>query len=306
MDNSTSHMHKTARGWLKLSDEERIRRIQGYRWIGYDKAKEILAKLNWLINYPKNQRMPNLLIVGATNNGKTMILNKFKKQYPDKDNLIGDAKIIPVIIVQAPPTADEGRFYSLILNKLNAPFKDNDKAGNKYLQVVGICEQIGLRMLIIDEIHDIIAGSRANQRVFRNAIKQLGNDLQIPIVGAGTREAYNAIRSDEQLANRFEPIVLPRWSIDDNLPPDRDPYLKLLTTYERMLPLRYPSHLSNKTMALKLLSMSDGVIGELSAVLTRAAEEAIRNKREKIDEVTLNKINWVSPPDRSSSTNVVI
>lgn len=306
MDNSTSHLHKTARGWLKLSDEERIAKIQGYRWIGYDKAKEITAKLNWLITYPKKQRMPNLLIVGATNNGKTMIINKFKEQYPDDDNLNGDAKIIPVMIVQAPPTADEGRFYSLILKKLNAPFKANDKPGNKYLQVVGICEQIGLRMLIIDEIHDIIAGSRANQRVFRNAIKQLGNDLQIPIVGAGTREAYNAIRSDEQLANRFEPIVLPRWTISDNLPPNEDPYLKLLTSFEHMLPLRNPSYLFKKTMALKLLSMSDGLIGELTAVLTRAAEEAIRNKREKIDNVTLNKINWVSPSDRTSSTNVVV
>jgi hypothetical protein len=306
MDTSASHLHKTAKGWLELSDEDRIKKIQGYRWIGYDKAKEVLDKLNWLITYPKKQRMPNLLIVGATNNGKTMIINKFKEQHPDNNNLNGDAKIIPVLIIQAPPTADENRFYNLILNKLNAPYKANDKPGNKYLQVVGICEQVGLRMLIIDEVHDIIAGSRANQRVFRNVIKQLGNDLKIPIVGAGTREAYNAIRSDEQLANRFEPIVLPRWTISDNLPPNKDPYLKLLITFERMLPLRNPSHLFEKNMALKLLGMSDGLIGELSAVLTRAAEEAIRNNREKIDGVTLNRINWVSPPDRSSSTNVVI
>jgi len=306
MENPLSHLDETTKAWLELGDEERIREILGERWIGYDKAKEIIAKLNWLMTYPKKKRMPNLLIVGDTNNGKTMIINKFKEQHPDDDNVDGDAKIIPVIIVQAPPTADEGRFYSLILTKLNAPFRDNDRPGTKYLQVVRICERVGLRILIIDEIHDIIAGSKANQRVFRSAIRQLGNDLRIPIVGAGIREAYNAIRSDDQLANRFEVIELPRWEISDHLPPSEDPYLRLLASFERMLPLRNPSHLIKKTTALKLLSMSEGLIGELSAVLNAAAEHAIRNKREKIDAVTLNEINWISPSDRNRRSNAIV
>ncbi|HEX8495299.1 MAG TPA: TniB family NTP-binding protein [Pyrinomonadaceae bacterium] len=300
----TSHLNATAKSWLELSDEERTSKLHSERWIGYDGAKEIIAKLNRLITYPKKRRMPNLLIVGDTNNGKTMIIHRFKEQHPIDNNPNGDAKIIPMIIVQAPPTADEGRFYDLILTQLNAPFKENDRPGKKYIQIVKICQYVGLRILIIDEIHDIIAGSRSNQRVFRSAIKQLGNDLQISIVGVGTDAAYNAIQSDDQLANRFEPAILPRWRISDKLPPTNDPYLKLLTSFERMLPLRNPSNLVSKTMALKLLSMSDGLIGELSSILTRAAEQAIRNKTEKIDEVTLNEINWIAPPDRSKRTKV--
>src|SRR5436305_10033546 len=189
MPNQPLHLDETAKAWLTLDDEERINEIYGERWIGYGKAKDIVVKLNRLMHYPKKKRMPNLLIVGDTNNGKTMIVNQFKKLHPDDENPDGDAKIIPVIIVQAPPTADEGRFYSRILTKLKAPFRDSDTAGSKYIQVVRICEQVGLRVLIIDEIHDIIAGSRANQRVFRSAIRQLGNDLQIPIIGVGTRKA---------------------------------------------------------------------------------------------------------------------
>jgi hypothetical protein len=303
--NPSSHLNATATAWLELNDEERIFKLHGERWIGYDRAREIINKLNWLITYPKKRRMPNLLIVGDTNNGKTMIIHRFKEQHPPDDNPDGDAKIIPVIIVQAPPTADEGRFYDLILSQLNAPFKDKEKPGIKYIQVVKICQFVGLRILIIDEIHDIIAGSKSNQRVFRSAIKQLGNDLQISIVGVGTDAAYNAIQSDEHLANRFEPAVLPRWMISDKLPPTKDPYLKLLVSFERMIPLRNPSNLDSKTMALKLLGMSDGLIGELSSILTRAAEQAIRNKREKIDAVTLNEIGWIAPSDRSKRTRVI-
>jgi ATP-dependent Clp protease ATP-binding subunit ClpA len=303
--NPTSHLNATARAWLKLTDEERIFKIQSEKWIGYDGAKEIIEKLNRLVTYPKKRRMPNLLIVGDTNNGKTMIVNRFKEQHPPDDNPDGDAKIIPVIIAQAPPTADEGRFYDLILTQLNTPFKDKDKPGRKYIQVVKICEAVGLRILIIDEIHDIIAGSRSNQRVFRSVIKQLGYDLQISIVGVGTYEAYNAIQSDDQLSNRFEPAVLPKWEISDSLPPSKDPYLKLLASFERMIPLRNQSNLVSKTMALKLLSMSDGLIGELSSILTRAAEQAIINRREKIDEVTLNEIKWIPPSERNKRLHLL-
>lgn len=43
-------------------------------------------------------------------------------------------------------------------------------------------------------------------------LRFLGNELKIPIVGDGTRDAYLAIRSDDQLENRFAPFVLPAGS----------------------------------------------------------------------------------------------
>ncbi|MGA8517497.1 MAG: TniB family NTP-binding protein, partial [Pseudonocardiaceae bacterium] len=43
---------------------------------------------------------------------------------------------------------------------------------------------------------------------FLNLIRFLGNELDIPLVGVSTREAYLAIRADDQLENRFEPFVL--------------------------------------------------------------------------------------------------
>ena len=52
------------------------------------------------------------------------------------------------------------------------------------------------------------------RREFLNLIRFLGNELRIPLVGVGTREAYLAIRSDDQLENRFEPFTLHRWEPD--------------------------------------------------------------------------------------------
>ena len=48
-------------------------------------------------------------------------------------------------------------------------------------------------MLIIDDVQHVLAGPTLKQRHFRNVIKYLGNELQIPIVGVGTRDAFNAL-----------------------------------------------------------------------------------------------------------------
>jgi hypothetical protein len=41
-------------------------------------------------------------------------------------------------------------------------------------------------MLVIDEIHSLLAGTYREQRIFLNAIRFLANDLRLPLVCAGT------------------------------------------------------------------------------------------------------------------------
>lgn len=284
------------------TDEQRLQRTRSPRWIGYPTAKRILKRLEDLLTYPPTHRMPGLLIVGDTNNGKTMIVNRFEHLHPADDNPEGETISLPVLIVQAPPTPAEGRFYDAILTKLGAPFRHNDSPGRKQFQIITILRRVGLRMLIIDEIHDILAGSLLQQHNFRNTIKHLSNELKIPIVGVGTREAFNAFQTDPQLANRFEPVFLPRWSIGNGLKPETDPFLQLLASFECMLPLKHRSNLTEPTLALKVLSMSEGLIGEISAVLTKAAAEAITSGRERIDLRVLERIEFTPPSGRKWRT----
>jgi GTPase SAR1 family protein len=291
MTENLNHLNERAKEALTLSDEERIKRIRSSRWIGYTRAREILDKLEDLLTHPKKHRMPNLLIVGDTNNGKTMIINRFHQKYPAQDKPDGDGIILPVLLIQAPPVPDENRFYNAILESLFAPYKSSDRVDKKQFQAIRILQRLSTRMLMIDEIHHILAGSQNKQRHFLNTIKYLGNELQIPIVGIGTKDASNAIQTDPQLANRFEPAELPRWEMGED-------YLKLLTSFECMLPLWNPSNLADSTMALKLLAMSEGIIGELSTILTRTAVKAIETGIEQITVALLDSIGWIQPSER--------
>ena len=74
-----------------------------------------------------------------------------------------------------------------------------------------------VQLLVIDEVHNLLCGTRDRQRRFLNALRWLGNELQIPLVAVGTAEAMRAIHSDDQLANRFTPFVLPPWKAASNL-----------------------------------------------------------------------------------------
>jgi hypothetical protein len=285
------HLNDSARAVLNLGTEERIQKIRNERWIGYPKAKSILAKLEDLLIYPRCTRMPNLLIIGDTNNGKTMLVQRFSKLHPAEDNPDGGGVIAPVILIQAPPVPDEGRFYNALLEKLFAPYRPSERIDKKQFQAIKLLRYIGLKVLIIDEIHHILAGNLNRQRAFLNVLKYLGNELQISIVGVGTKDAYRALQTDPQLSNRFESAVLPRWELDID-------FLRLLASFERMLPMKESSKLTDNQMASRLFAMSEGYIGELSQVLSRAAVHAVKNGNENIDLGVLRNIDWVPPSKR--------
>ena len=128
-------------------------------------------------------------------------------------------------------------------------------------------------------------------RQMMNVLKYMSNDLQISIIGAGVQSAFNALQSDDQMANRFKPVVLPRWDLNED-------FLKLLASFELLLPLRKPSNLTDKDLAVKLHGMVGGKIGELATLLADAAVDAIQSGQECITLKNLRQLGWVSPEAR--------
>ena len=291
MTEAAPHLTRKAAAYLERPEEERLAYIRSPRWIGYPKAHEALNKLEELLTYPQSHRMPNLLIVGDTNNGKTMLVQRFCKQHKASDNLEGEAANVPVLYLQAPPVPDEGRFYNAILERLFAPYKSGDRADRKLFQAIKIMKAVGLRLLIIDEIHHILAGSMTKQKAFLNVIKYLGNELEIPIVGVGTKDAFRAIQTDLQLSNRFDHLSIPRWHNDED-------YLRLLASFEQIIPLRNPSHLVEGPLADKIYSMTEGYLGEVARLLVKAGVQAVASSKELIDKKLLDGLGWTAPSDR--------
>jgi hypothetical protein len=61
--------------------------------------------------HPKTHRMPNLLVFGETNNGKTALIQRFVLQHLPKLGADRTLSRIPVVVIQAPSVPEERRFY---------------------------------------------------------------------------------------------------------------------------------------------------------------------------------------------------
>lgn len=273
-----------------LSTKERIEKLRSEYWIGYTRAQQALSRMEELLNYPKRIRMPNMLLISPTNNGKTMIIEKFKRNNLPYTSGNGEHEVIPVLKVQMPSNPSVRRFYAVIITELGAPVTYNSTA-----QCESICIKLmkatKVKMLIIDELHNLLAGNNNIQREFLNVLRFIGNEMQIPIIGVGIKDAYLAIRSDDQLENRFEPFILPIWQ-------NNNEFIKLLKSIIMILPFKKPSQLLDAEVSSMLLSKSEGSIGEIMTILTRAASEAIVSGKEFIDLEILEKTKYNSPSER--------
>jgi hypothetical protein len=142
-----------------------------------------------------------------------------------------------------------------------------------------LCRQIlvtmGVRMLIIDEIHNLLAGTARQQRVFLNTLRFLANDLRIPLVCVGTDDARLALLTDRQLAERFDALELTSWT-------NNKAFGDLMVGFERSLPLRAPSDLTSPEVRARILDMTAGITNRIFRLIETVATLAITTGAERI------------------------
>lgn len=283
-----SHIQSEFRHIVGLSKEDRLSFIDQPRWIGYPQANSIINTMRGMMEKPIKPRMSSLLIVGDSNNGKTTVVQKFYELHGQGyvDDEADPQK--PVIVTQAPPTADEKGLYIAILERFWTPYRATDSIAKLRFQVVHQMRHCHVKILIIDEFHSLLTGTPIKQREVMNAIKFLCNELLIPIVGAGTIEAVQVLHSDPQHASRFDVAKLPTWSLDKE-------FQQLLASFEKILPLQKPSKLFTPEIASTLHYISGGNIGDLHRLLIECAKEAIESSEEQITKKIINNKKWVRP-----------
>lgn len=285
---SCEHIHPDFRHIMGLSGTERIAFMDQPRWIGYKSAHQILDTLQGLMHKPQRPRMPNLLIVGDSNNGKTTIVNRFR-ELCGQGYVNDDAEPVkPVILAEAPSSADEKGLYVSILERFFTPYRATDPVVKLRYQVIHLLRMCHTRILIVDEFHSLLTGSAIKQREVMNALKLMCNELAIPIVGVGTREAVRVLHTDPQHASRFDVMTLPQWELNQE-------FQRLLAGFEKVLPLKNPSKLHQPDLASLLYTISEGNLGNLHRLLVECATEAIKTGKEQIDEKIIKDKAWLRP-----------
>ncbi len=186
----------------------RIERIRRPRYVEYDAGGQVLARLAWLFDHPKVARPPCSLIYADTNNGKTALAYKFGRDHNPREDSPEYGKR-PVIYVHTPPFTDLTGFCDAVLRSLKAPHRPA-RLSAKWDQLLQLLGAVGTRMLILDEVNNLLIGKLDQRAMVMNGLNSLGNERSIPVVAMGTQDAVRVFQTDQQLGNRFEPMGLPR------------------------------------------------------------------------------------------------
>ena len=275
------------RKYLEMSDEERIYFIQKDKWIDYPLANKVLLKMQDIFNAPKSIRSRGMLLYGDSNNGKTAILKKFYRNFSKDEYIDEDGDLIhlmPIVYVISESSSDESIMFSKILSAMNVPVNHKEKVTKKKEEVIYNLGIMKTKLIIIDEIQNVLQGPYNKMTQLITSLKTLNNTTAIPIILAGTQDAMSAISIDNQTKSRFKPLELPNWNNDEN-------FSRFITTIEAMLPLKKASNLyQNYELLTYIHELSNGCIGEVIDILKDASIYAIRTKSERITEKEIKEI----------------
>jgi hypothetical protein len=225
--------------------------------------------------------MPCIAVYGDSGMGKTMIMEKFRREHPPVFDGRAGVERVRVLALQLAGRPGERRLYAQILaalGVLQAP-----RAGVVDLEQVALrlLRAVEVQVLVLDEVHNILAGTFREQRIVLNTLRYLSNELRMSFVCFGVKEAREAISGDVQLARRFEEFPLARWSADAE-------FEYLVLAILRNLPLRQPTTLSARAVR-KILQATDGVTSKVFRMLNELAIEAIETGAERITDDAVDR-----------------
>lgn len=269
------------------TDLERLDFLEESRWIEYQAATKLRAILDGLLRVPDRTRMPNLLVVGQSNSGKTSVVTRFKNTTGTPYVSDDAVSVRPVIYIEI-HKPDERELYSAILREFWAPHNPAAVLSKLRDQALHLMRKARTRMLIVDEIHTANNGTPRKAMDVMNEIKMLSNTLHIPLVLVGTRTALQLLMLDPQYTSRFEVVALPEWTANADLQ-------RFLKSFESVLPLKKPSRLFSPELTPVIHRISGGNTGNIEYLLRECAKEAIRTGSEVIDRSLLEKNSWMRP-----------
>ncbi|MDZ4066462.1 MAG: TniB family NTP-binding protein [Tabrizicola sp.] len=159
------------------------------------------------------------------------------------------------------------------------------------VRVVGLLRDLGLRMIMIDEVHNLLAGTHREQRRFLNVLRYLSNELEASLVCFGVSEAVDAIRGDVQLARRLDEHHLPNWRDDAE-------FSDMIQTLIAAMPLAKKSNLKVKSLK-QILALTGGVTSRIFSLVKDLSIDAIVTGQECITDDAVAK--WTPVWSRHAS-----
>ena len=273
-----SRLHPLAERLLRASDLERAAFVIQDLTIRYPALEQVAAEAEWMIHEPRQTRARGLIVCAGKDNGKTSLAKLIHDRFNDYHHV----DLPCVLRISMSGVRDARSVYGRIMEELGSPARISHRLSDRELLVQRLLRDVDCRLLILDEVQDILLGSEREQQRALEGIKLLMNELRLPILAFGAEKAGQAFNSDGHLAARFAQFTMPTWKADGTL-------ANFVATYERFLPFGKPSNLAAQDKLGYLAKVGDGILGNIVRRIKNAALLAIAEGNDCITLDTLKK-----------------
>jgi len=263
---------------LSKSPGERAHYIEQDRMIICPASKSVLVQAAWMFNERPHGRARGFVVTSKPGNGKSSLAGAVQRELKPYDGGAGPC----VLSISMSGVRDARTVYGRLMELLGSPARISHRLSDREMLAVRLLKAVNCRLLVLDEVQDLLQGSEREQQRALEGIKFLMNQLSLPVLAFGTDKAAQAFASDPHLAARFTEIQLPAWKADNTL-------ANFLATYERFLPLAKASNLAEQQKVAFLAKVSGGVLDVIVQRLQNAALMAIRDGTECITLQLLEK-----------------
>lgn len=271
-----NHLYESIRPIVDMPIHERIRCVQQERFVVHRRLKAIVDDVEFLLRSPPRTRAAGLLVAAAQGSGKTMLAKAIDRRHGAQAATETESRRTHRAVMITMTNARDSRVvYTRILDALGAPIAASARYSDREREVLRVLKSFDTRLLVVDEIQDILKTTTKQRTIALDVVKFLMNEAMLPVLALGTDVAKKAISTDPHLAKRFAHRALPVWTFDDDL-------REFLEALEKMIPLKYPSNLSSPTIMKKLVELSEGVLHNLVQLIDFASLSALVDGSERI------------------------
>ena len=258
-------------------------------WVDYQVASYLMENFVSLLWKPKRAEMPNIFLIGEKSCGKSALIERFFNLHgtPFVDSKADGNR--PIILAKFPNKITEKELYISLLESFYIPYDENGRTISLRNQAIHLMGEFKVKMLVIDDMQNLLNGTAKTKRIIMNAIKTFCDELQIPFIGVGDTECIKLLDyTDIKYQSRFNMVKLPQLEFDTE-------FQHFLSRADKALPLNESSHLSELEVAQYIHRLTDGSVGKICQMLKDCAKQSIENG---IDRITTDQIsNYLSKMD---------